>query len=272
MSFHAWKGEKRRRAISSTDLQMRLDINKKCQSKDFQAWVRKRLAVRTGEQILDVGCGTGAQTLFMAEDAGESGRITSFDISKESIESLKASLHPENAHKVSAYALDMAEIDSFLEKDSPNKKFTLAQSSYALYYSPKRIEVLSMMQRRTKPYGRVAVFTPCAPHGMIEFASKHHAISEQVTDSLHFGDNILRPLFRKCFSEVELHYFQSSLIIKSELDFRTFYEATTYYDEQASDEVCNEANKIIAKNGFLEFKKCGVLLIGSGVNALANEF
>ena len=84
MSDHVWSGEKKRRAISSDDLQMRLNINKKSQSKDFHSWLRKRLNVKPSEQILDVGCGTGAQTFFMAEDAGEDGHVTAFDISKES--------------------------------------------------------------------------------------------------------------------------------------------------------------------------------------------
>ena len=81
MTDHVWTGEKKRRAISSDDLKMRLDINKRSQSKDFQSWLRKRLNVQPSEQILDVGCGTGAQTYFMAEDAGEDGNVIAMDIS-----------------------------------------------------------------------------------------------------------------------------------------------------------------------------------------------
>ena len=271
MVDHVWTGEKKRRAISSKDLKMRLAINQKYQSKDFIAWLRKRLAVRPNEQILDIGCGTGAQTYFMAEDAGVNGHVTSFDISEDSISTLKNNLPDPLKDRVSAHAMDMAEMKSYLDRNSPNKQFTLAQSSYALYYSPHRIEVLAAMQERTKEHGRVAVFTPCPPHGMIEFASNFHKISDPVNDSLNFGINTLIPLFRECFWEVEVHFFQSILATKNVDDFKNFYEASTYYDESTAPEVIKSAKGIIERKGELNFKKCGVLLIGSSLAKMATD-
>ena len=271
MNTHVWEGEKKRRAISSDDLRMRLDINKRAQSKDFHAWLRKRLQVRTSEQILDVGCGTGAQTLRMAEDAGEDGYVVSIDISEDSITSLKESIPRHLKERISAHVLDMGDISQFLSNEYKSKQFTLAQSSYALYYSPKRIDVLTEMQNRTSKIGRVVVFTPCPPHGMISFVSKHHPISEPVNDSLNFGEDKLRPLFRKCFHEVEVHYFQSKISISSFDEFKSFYEATTYYSSNSNDNLYEEAKQIINKKGELSFDKCGILLIGSGVKRLCNE-
>ncbi len=271
MSDHVWSGEKKRRAISSDDLQMRLNINKKSQSKDFHSWLRKRLNVQPSEQILDVGCGTGAQTFFMAEDAGEDGHVTAFDISKDSVENLRKCLPSHLKSRVSAHVLDMGNIKEFLLENYKTKNYTLAQSSYALYYSPKRIEVLTEMQKRTKSLGRVAVFTPCPPHGMISLVEKHHKISEPVTDSLHFGDNVLRPLFRKSFHEVQVHYFQSTISIQSLEEFRTFYAATTYFNEKDNEGLYEEAENIIRINKELNFEKCGILLIGSGTKNFCNE-
>ena len=270
MKDHVWTGEKKRRAISSSDLKMRLDINKKSQSKDFQSWLRTRLKIRPSEQILDVGCGTGSQTYFMAEDAGEDGHTIALDISEESIKDLEKNLPHHLRSRVSAYTLDMGDIEEFLKLKYSSKKFTLAQSSYALYYSPRRIDVLSEMQRRTDSIGRVAIFTPCPPHGMIDFASKHHEISAPVKDSLFFGEDILRPLFRKCFHELEVHYFQSKVSIGSLNEFKSFYEATTYYSESHGD-IYKEAEHEIEKKGSLIFDKCGILLIGSGIRNLCSE-
>ena len=271
MSDHVWSGDKKRRAISSNDLKMRLDINRKSQSKNFHDWLRKRLNVQPSEQILDVGCGTGAQTFFMAEDGGEDGHVTALDISEESIKYLKNSLPLHLKSRVSAHVLDMGEIKEFLTKNYNSKKYTLAQSSYALYYSPKRINVLTEMQKRTRSLGRVAIFTPCPPHGMISLVEKHHKISEPVNDSLHFGDDFLRPLFRKSFHEIQVHYFQSTVSIKSLEEFKTFYEATTYFNEKDNESLYDEAENIIKNKNELNFEKCGILLIGSGIKNYCNE-
>ena len=271
MSSHVWSGEKKRRAISSSDLKMRLDLNKKYQSKDFQSWLRKRLAVKNGEQILDVGCGTGAQTIPMAEDAGIHGKVISLDISSDSIEVLKNNIPDHLKDRIYAHTLDMALLKDFLFENYNDKFYSLAQCSYALYYSPKRMEVLEEMQKRTSPHGRVAVFTPCPPHGMIEFVSKYHEISLPVKDSLYFGENTLRDLFRECFWEVEVHYFQSVISIDSLEDFKSFYEATTYFNEDYANDVYEGAKFQIERDGALNFEKCGILLIGSGNRKLVNE-
>ncbi len=271
MEDHVWSGDKKRRAISSSDLKMRLDLNKKYQSKDFQSWLRKRLNVKPGEKVLDVGCGNGAQTFFMAEDAGVNGHITSFDISKESIETLKSSTPNYLKDRISAYELDMGDLSEFLKNNYPENSYNLAQSSYALYYSPKRIDVLSEMQNRTKDNGRVSVFTPAPPHGMISFVKQFQEISPPVTDSLFFGEKSLKEIFRKCFWEVEIHYFQSCLRITSADDFQQFYEATTYYDETAAKIIYKNAVSEIREKGFLNFEKCGILLIGSSLRKYANE-
>ncbi|MBO8219559.1 methyltransferase domain-containing protein [Prochlorococcus marinus] len=271
MKNHVWTGDKKKRAISGSDLKMRLDLNKKYQSKDFQSWLRKRLNVKPGEKILDIGCGNGAQTFFMAEDAGENGHVTSFDISKDSIQNLRKSTPHYLKNRISSFELDMGEVANFLKKNYPNNNYSLAQSSYALYYSPKRIDVLSLMQDKTKDFGRVSIFTPAPPHGMISFVSKFQEISDPVSDSLYFGENVLKDIFRKCFWDVEIHYFQSRLKITSFNDFQQFYEATTYFDKDASEEIYKNAILEIEKNGSLNFEKCGILLIGSSLRRLANE-
>ena len=264
---HIWSGQKRERAISSQDLTMRLDMNKRYQSRDFSAWLRKRLAIRGGENILDVGCGTGAQALFMLEDVGSLGSVVALDISKDSIESLLDQANRFGYYNLEAFQLDMGDLESKLSKDFVNSRFTLAHSSYAIYYSPKRLQVLNEMQSRLTSNGRLAIFTPCEPHGMVEFVSKYHKIPQPVVDSLKFGNEQLVPLFREAFWNVEIHFFQSELNITSANDFITFYQATTYYDENSKALVLTSANEIINNFGALTFRKNGILLIADSIRA-----
>ena len=264
---HIWSGKKKERAISSQDLRMRLDMNKRYQSRDFSAWLRKRLEIRGGETILDVGCGTGAQALFMLEDVGSLGSVVALDISKDSIEGLIDQANGQGYYNLKAFQLDMGDLESKLSKDFANLRFTLAHSSYAIYYSPKRLQVLNAMQSKLTPDGRLAIFTPCEPHGMVEFVSKYHKIPQPVIDSLKFGSEQLVSLFREAFWNVDIHYFQSELNVTSANDFITFYQATTYYDENRKAVLFNSANEIINNFGALNFRKNGILLLANSIRA-----
>jgi ubiquinone/menaquinone biosynthesis C-methylase UbiE len=268
---HIWSGEKKERAISSADLKMRLEMNKRYQDRDFSAWLRSRLAVRSGENILDVGCGTGAQAFFMLEDAGRTGSVVALDISHESVQSLNKDASSRGYTNLKAFQLDMGELKDKLMKDFESSRFTLAHSSYAIYYSPRRIDVLAEMQARLTSDGRLAIFTPCEPHGMVELASKFHQIPQPVIDSLKFGTEQLIPLFREAFWNVEIHFFQSELNITSAEDFLAFYQATTYYDKNSEEAIVDSVAESINKLGYFKVKKNGILLLGNSKRAGIQE-
>jgi ubiquinone/menaquinone biosynthesis C-methylase UbiE len=274
LDSHIWTGEKKERAISSKDLEMRLELNKRYQSRNFSSWLRNHLAIRNGESILDVGCGTGAQTLFMLEDVGISGSVVALDISGESIESLLRESKDLGYSRLTAFQLDMGDLTNKLSNEFSNSHFTLAHSSYAIYYSSKRLQVLNEMQSRLTSDGRLAIFTPCEPHGMVEFVSKYHRIPEPVIDSLKFGTDILVPLFREAFWNLQVHFFQSYLKVTSAEDFITFYQATTYYDKESENILFDSAKDIISKDGELSFSKNGILLIADSArkNILDTDF
>jgi len=64
---------------------------------DFDARLLERLAVKLGEHVLDVGCGTGAQSIPIAGLVGPSGRVSSLDISAASIATLQSKI-PAGSH------------------------------------------------------------------------------------------------------------------------------------------------------------------------------
>lgn len=49
----------------------------------FGEEARTRLALRDGEQVLDLGCGAAASTLMLARDVGDAGRVTAVDVSPD---------------------------------------------------------------------------------------------------------------------------------------------------------------------------------------------
>ncbi len=260
---HIYSGDVQERATSTASLDTRLDLNRRYQSVDFADWHMRRLAVLPGEKILDVGCGTGAQSLRFLRDVGGRGTVSALDISEQSVASLLAAGGGDP--RLQAVAADMATLDAVIRDEFRQKQYTLAQSSYALYYSPERESVLRTMADSVYDYGRVAVFTPAGPHGMVELAAKFGDVPIAVYDSLEFGPTRLTPLFRQLFWDVRIDYFQSEMRVTSLADFMGFYRATTYYDESAAADLEDYARREIEETGAVTYEKNGFLIQGSTI-------
>ena len=257
---HIYDGQTKERAISSASLSKRLEVNKKYQSKDFSEWLFRRLNVIPGESILDVGCGTGAQSNRFLDEVGKNGIVSAIDISEDSIQLLKRSCN--NDRRLTAVAEDMGNLSEIIQNTFKAKKYTLSHSSYALYYSHARLDVLKTMAESLYDFGRLAVFTPVLPHGMVDIAKKFGEVPEAVLESLRFGPDVLEPIFRKMFSEVEVHYFQSEMKVTSKEDFISFYKATTYFKESVLPQIELFAEKEISTQGAVCYQKNGYLIIG----------
>jgi ubiquinone/menaquinone biosynthesis C-methylase UbiE len=255
-----YSGDQADRATATGYLEKRIEINRAYSSADFDKWLFERLQLRPGEDVLDVGCGSGAQTVPFAKLVGHAGSVSSLDISADSIALLKSRIPP--ASRVEAVAADMADLGRLISDTFLVKRYSLAHSSYALYYSPKRLSVLDTMRCSLKPGGRCAVFTPNGPHGLVELAARFTNVPAAVNESLCFGPNVLRPYFEEHFSRVEMHHFHNVVSVPSSDILIEFYRQTTYYDPKTEMEMRKVADDAIRHRGSFEYEKNGYLIIG----------
>jgi ubiquinone/menaquinone biosynthesis C-methylase UbiE len=255
-----YSGDRAERATGTSYLERRLEINRAYSAVDFDRWLFDRLMVGSGEDILDVGCGSGAQTLLFAKAVGPEGSVSSLDISTASIELLNSRVPPDA--RVDAMVADMADLAQVIKERFSVKTYSLAHSSYALYYSPKRVEVLDVMRKAVRPGGRCAVFTPDSPHGLVEFAARFSDIPDSVFESLRFGPDVLYPYFKKYFLQFEIHHFHNIVSVPSVEILLEFYKQTTYYDVDAEEKIRSAAAEQIRTEGSFNFQKNGYLIIG----------
>lgn len=255
-----YSGASEERVTGTDFLEKRLEINKSYASADFDGWLFERLNVRPGEDVLDVGCGSGAQTVPLSKLVGPQGSVSALDLSADSVELLKKRV--AGSSHVEAVAADMALLPSLIRDRFRVKRYDLAQSCYALYYSPERMKVLDTMRASLKPNGRCAVFTPNAPHGLVELAARFTQVPETVYDSLTFGTRVLKPYFDQSFARVEVHHFDNLLTLPTVDLVLEFYRQTTYYDVQAEAPMRDFVAGEIAKHGMFRYEKHGYLIIG----------
>jgi ubiquinone/menaquinone biosynthesis C-methylase UbiE len=255
-----YQNDKHDRATRTEFLEKRLEINKALASADFDGWLFERLQVAAGEDVLDVGCGTGAQSVRFATLVQPGGSVSALDLSGESIALLKERVGDDAP--VDAVAADMADLETVIERQFSVKTYDLAHSSYALYYSPRRIAVLDVMRSSLKPGGRCAVFTPNEPHGLVEFVSKFTKIPKPVGESLKFGTEILKPYFGKHFPSVEVHHFNNVITNPTADHVIEFYRQTTYYDADAETPMRYAIEDEIERTGSFRYEKNGYLIIG----------
>jgi ubiquinone/menaquinone biosynthesis C-methylase UbiE len=113
-------------------------------------------AIREGDRVLDVACGTGLVTFRAADLAGRSGAVVATDISDAMIAALKEEAGRRRFSNVTATRMD-AEV-----LDLPDASFDIALCALGLMYVPDAVAALREMRRVLRPGGRAvaAVWGP----------------------------------------------------------------------------------------------------------------
>ena len=156
----------------------------------------------------------------------------------------------------------MGDLADVIANRFSTKQYTLAHSSYALYYSTRRLQVLDVMRGALKRGGRCAVFTPDQPHGLVELAARFTSIPREVYDSLLFGTQVLEPYISRHFARFDVHHFHNVVTVPSADILIEFYRQTTYYDAQIEAEMRAVADNEIKRVGSYKYEKNGYLIIG----------
>ena len=107
-------------------------------------------ALRPGEQVLDVACGTGLVSFRAADAVGETGTVIGTDISGEMVETARRNAAERRIGNTRFERCDAEDID--LDCDP----FDAALCGLGLMYVPDPVQALAEMRRLLKPGGRAA--------------------------------------------------------------------------------------------------------------------
>ena len=115
----------------------------------FGAWagpVADAAGIRTGDRVLDVGCGTGVLAREARTRAGKEGQVVGLDLN-EGMLAVAARTEPK-------IKWQQGDATSLPFKDA---SFDVVASQFALMYFPDRATSLSEMWRTLAPGGRLAI-------------------------------------------------------------------------------------------------------------------
>ena len=117
----------------------------------------RRAKLRSGERVLDVGCGTGAVTVRAAAAAGSSGRVDAIDISEEMLRLARgrvadSALANVTFHIAGAEALPL-----------PNHCVDAVLAGMSLMFVPERAAAAREIARVLRPGGRLVAAFPSGP-------------------------------------------------------------------------------------------------------------
>ena len=76
------------RATQTELLEQRIAENRASQEVDLVRWIFELIPMRESDQVLELCCGTGGQTLRMLSSIGEGGRLYALDVSRDALSTL----------------------------------------------------------------------------------------------------------------------------------------------------------------------------------------
>ena len=238
----------------SDRLQARLTINKEVSVIDFQKWVQQQTDISNGEDVLDVGCGTGAQSLRFLDRVGDKGSVYAIDAMESSITQL---LEKAKGQK----NLDVKVDDMMnLNNIASNRRFDVAACTYAIYYAKNPAVVIKAMYDLLKPGGRLMICVPHEPHGLVELVKKYKSIPSVVLDSLRIGRQLLQPFFDEHFDSYSISFLKNLQSYKDMDQVMAALTAAAYYDDSIEKDVCQDIESAIKKEGSFQFYKRSFLI------------
>ncbi len=196
------------------DLSSRLDLNVKFGNFNFSDTIVKLLALKDGDRILDVGCGTGKH---LEEFKGK------FDI---------------EAHGVDPSVTEEREGDVVIKKAGaekipyPDDFFDKLMCNYAMYYVVDWKGALSEMQRVVKPGGRILI---CGP-GVGNNANLYEVhrkvvgdISEIDVRGSKFMEGMLIPFIVESGLSFSSQLYSNKISYPTAEDFVEYYGSTSLF-------------------------------------------
>jgi ubiquinone/menaquinone biosynthesis C-methylase UbiE len=138
----------------------------------------RELYLKPGDRVADLGCGTGAYTIALAEEVGEMGQVFAVDVHREALHTLAATLEKRNILNTDVVWAD-------IEKHIPIDAYSLdaVVMSNILFQLEDIGSALAQVSKILKPEGQLLVVEWSESHGGIG-PHPSHVVTEEKAEAL----------------------------------------------------------------------------------------
>ena len=217
---------------NSTALITRIEAHERFGKNDLNNWIFQNLHIERGNSILDLGCGTGKQTIPAAGLCGEHGTVVAFDTSQESLATLKEMAKQLKIdHCIEPMCGDLDELEYYIN----GKSFDRVIGSFSVYYAKDPQKLFQSVHKHLNEGG---IFFLCGPakENNDELKKFHNKLLKQdaVKDSISskFMEVTAKQLAKKIFSKVEYFTFENALQFDSAENLYNYWSSYNLYDER----------------------------------------
>lgn len=143
----------------------------------------RELYLKPGDRVADIGCGTGAYTIALAQEVGEMGQVYAVDVHREALHTLAGTLEKRGVQNVEMLWADV-------EKRIPIDAYSLDAViiSNTLFQLGNINLVLAQVSKLLKPESQLLIVEWSDSHGGIG-PHKDHVIDEAYAEKLVLAHN-----------------------------------------------------------------------------------
>lgn len=222
-----------RRAAVADCLSARISENTAAQQVDLNQWIFRHVRVTPGAKVLELCCGTGAQTIPLIERVGDSGVVVVVDVSRKALDTVDSKVSTEKRGRLSLIEANLDDLASALQCNGDPRGFDLVFCAYGLYYSKNVGRVLDVVKERLSPTGMLVVVGPFGPNNEALFkflVERGVTISEYVRyTSQDFMWKEVVPWATVNFNTVRIKVLVNPVRWQSAQNVLSYWQNSTFY-------------------------------------------
>jgi ubiquinone/menaquinone biosynthesis C-methylase UbiE len=236
-------------------LDQRIESHDKFGSKDLNHWIFKNIKLSKGLSVLDLGCGTGKQSISIARTIGKGGSVFSVDLSQEALDLLMEKARSNRLDsRIKTICCDHDDIQSTLEND----QFDRVISSYSIYYASDAEYIIRSIWNKLKSGGILFYCGPSLENNK-ELKDFHYSIlgknEERVAGASIFMEGVGKDKTIEIFDKVDIKTFENILRFDSAQALYDYWSSYNLYDKSIDTRFNTAAQEYFKSNKVFETVK-----------------